>query len=43
MPIVDTALSFTADEKEYTLKENMFDIAQKREYQNQVRSIRSQF
>ena len=43
MPIVDVGLSFVADEKEYTLRDNMTDILQRREYQDQVRSIRSQF
>jgi hypothetical protein len=43
MPIVDVGLSFTADEKEYTLRENMEDVLQRREYQDEVRSIRSQF
>ena len=43
MPIVDVALAFTADEKEYTSRENMTDVLQRREYQDEVRSIRSQF
>lgn len=43
MPIVDVALAFTADEKEYTARDNMSEILQKREYQDEVRSIRSQF
>ena len=43
MPIVDTGIPFATDEKELVPKDDLTNILQKRELQEEVASIRSQF
>ena len=43
MPIVDTGIPFATDEKELVPKDDLTNILQKRELQEEVSSIRSQF